>query len=85
MAEWQILLSSINVGCVKHVHIAQASATFWILALQQMPPAGIPARDFAVASNLESFAHRLPGLNSFGSPHKSNLQICDQIRLLTCV
>jgi len=70
MAERQILLNSINVGCAKHLHIAQAAPTFWILALQQMPPAGSASQDFAGASNLEPFAHRLPGLNSFGSSHK---------------
>jgi hypothetical protein len=70
VAEGQILLNSIYVGCVKHLRIAQASPTFWILALQQVTPAGAPACDFAGASNLESFAHRLPGLNSFRSPHK---------------
>ena len=70
MAERQVLLNSINIGCAEHLRIAQASPTFWILALQQMPSAGASSRDFAGASNLEPFAHRLPGLNSFGSSHK---------------
>ena len=70
MAERQILFDSINVGGAKNLRIAQASPTFWILALQQMPPAGSASQDFAGASNLEPFAHRLSGLNSFGSPHK---------------
>jgi len=70
VAEWQILLDSIYVGCVKHLRIAQASPTLWILPLQQMPSAGAPACYFAGARDLEAFAHRLPGLNSFGSPHK---------------
>jgi hypothetical protein len=70
VAEGQVLLNSINIGCAKHLRIAQASPTFWILALQQMPSAGTPSRDFAGARDLEPFAHRLPGLNSFGSPHK---------------
>jgi len=70
MAERQVLLDSINVGCANHLRIAQASPTFWILALQQMPSAGASSRDFAGASNLEPFAHRLSGLNSFGSPHR---------------
>ena len=70
VAERQVLLNSINVGCAKHLRIAQASPAFWILALQQMPSAGASSRDFAGASDLEPFAHRLPGLNSFGSPHK---------------
>jgi hypothetical protein len=34
MAERQILLNSINIGCAKHLRIAQAPPTFWILALQ---------------------------------------------------
>jgi len=70
MAERQILLNSINVGCANQLRIAQAPPTFWILALQQMPPAGSASDDFASASDLEPFAHRLPGLNSFGSPHR---------------
>jgi hypothetical protein len=57
VAEGQILLDSIYVRCVKHLRIAQASTTFWILALQQMPSAGAPACDFAGASDLEPFAH----------------------------
>ncbi len=70
MAERQILLNSINVGCVKHLRVAQAPTTFWILALEQMPSAGASSRDFAGASDLEPFGHRFPGLNSFGSSHK---------------
>ena len=70
MAERQILLDSINIGCAKHLRIAQASPTFWILALQQVTSAGSASDDFAGASNLEPFAHRFSGLNSFGSPHK---------------
>jgi len=70
MAEGQVLLNSINVGCANQLRIAQASPTFWILALQQMPSAGASSRDFAVASDLEPFAHGLPRLNSFGPPHK---------------
>jgi hypothetical protein len=70
VAEGQVLLNSINVGCVKHLRIAQASPTFWILALQQVTSAGASPRDFAGARDLEAFAHRLPGLNPFGSPHK---------------
>jgi hypothetical protein len=70
MAERQVLLDSINVGCANHLRIAQASPAFWILALQQMPSAGASSRDFAGASYLEPFAHRLSGLNSFGSPHR---------------
>ena len=70
MAERQVLLDSINIGCANQLRIAQASPPFWILALQQMPFAGASSRDFAGASDLEPFAHRLPGLNSFGSSHK---------------
>jgi hypothetical protein len=57
VAEGQILLDSIYVGCVKHLRIAQASTTFWILALQQVTSAGASPRDFAGASDLEPFAH----------------------------
>jgi len=70
MAERQILFDSINVGCANQLRIAQASTTFWVLALQQMAFAGASSRDFAGARDLEPFAHRLPGLNSFGSSHK---------------
>jgi hypothetical protein len=70
VAEGQVLLNSINIGCAKHLRIAQASPPFWILALQQMPSTGASSRDFAGASDLEPFAHRLPGLNPFGSPHE---------------
>jgi hypothetical protein len=69
VAERQVLLNPINVGWVKHLGVAQASPAFWILALEQMTSAGTSSSNFASAGDLEAFAHRLPGLNSFGTSH----------------
>ena len=70
VAERQILFDSVHVRWSDEGGLSQGPAAFGIFALQQMPSAGASSRDFAGAGNLEPFAHRLPGLNSFGSSHK---------------
>jgi hypothetical protein len=69
MAERQILLNPIDVSGAEDLRIAQASAAFWILALQQMASARAAARDFAAAGDFKAFADGFPGLDSFGSSH----------------
>ena len=73
MAERQILFDAVNVGCAEHLRVAQASPTFWVLALQQMPSASAAMHDFAAARDFETFADGFPGLNSFWPSHDNRI------------
>jgi len=69
MAERQILRDTINVGRPENLRFPQRPSPFRPFALEQMASAGAPEKHFAGAGYLETFAHRLFGLNAFGTSH----------------
>ena len=69
MAERQILLDTINIGCSQGGCLSQGTAALGILALKQMAPASAVEQDLARSGYLETFGHCFPGFNAFGASH----------------
>jgi hypothetical protein len=75
MAERKILCDAVNVGGSEEPCLSQSPPAFGTFALKQMAPACASERDLARTGYLETFGHRFPGLNSFGTSHKISFSL----------
>jgi hypothetical protein len=62
----------VDVGWPQGRRLSQEPAALGILVLEHMAPARSSKEDFPGAGYFEPFAHRFPGLNSFGRRIESN-------------
>jgi hypothetical protein len=69
MTERQILRDAINIRSAQDTPLAEAAAAFGVFALQQMAAARFGIENFASASDLETFGHRLLRFNAFWTTH----------------
>ena len=78
VAERKILLDTINIGGAKERCFSQRAAAFGTFALQQMAPARAVEHDLAGSGYLETFGHRFPGFNAFGTSHIGSLSLAER-------
>jgi hypothetical protein len=78
MAKRKILFDTVNVGGSEEPCLSQPPPAFGTFALKQMASAGASERDLARSGYLETFGHRFPGFNSFGTSHKSSFSLIER-------
>ncbi len=75
MAERKVLRDAISVGGIDHHSLAEGSATFGVLGLKQVTPAGLRTEDFAARADSEPLGHGFPRFDTFGSTHSFRLSL----------
>ena len=75
VAERKVLRDAISVGGIDHHGLSQASATFGVLGLKQVTPAGLRAEHLAAPGDPEPLGHGFPCLDTFGSTHSFRLSL----------
>lgn len=75
MAKRQILRDAIGVGGVNDDAFAETSATFRILRLKQVAPAGSRPQHLAARRDFETLGYRFPCFNAFRTTHNSILYV----------
>ena len=69
--ERKVLLDAIRVGIVDLFGGSERATAFRALAGEQVAASGARAHDFAGGRDHKALSHRLFGLNSFWTSHKS--------------